>query len=174
MQIMDFLESIAHPCLNEIIIPFAFDTIHDEDTTTLTVKSAAYVDQQKNVTSFQLEVELKNHYAYTNECPCLISLQTYLSMPPLETQAREAAIREFIIDYQDKLIETMIKSDSTDLLLDVEMDKYETWEKSDLLQEVEELKNDCNYIGLSHWAAINLENHIKGWLMQNKPEPQAA
>ena len=164
MNFLDFLHKVNQQDGSDMRMPFAFDTFREEDTTTLVVQSDALVNEKNEITGFLITTELKNDYKHSQECPCLVETQGYLELPNCKGDELKTHIKDFIISYQGYLIELMILSGSTEELTEFELVNYKNWDRKDLLCQPIELKDQVNYLGLSHWAALELTNHINLWL----------
>lgn len=164
MQIQYFLNKVARTEAESRFYLFAFDAMQDEETTEIKIQSMAVVGTDNTITGFKILTELYNHYAHTNECPCLISLNHDLAVPTLKGEALDEAIHAFTVQYQDEMMKTMIHHKTTDELHDEEIDAYQAWDRKDFIDSPENLSEVVTYTWLSRWAAIALETHIKSWI----------
>ena len=167
MNIQIFLNRISTNIGANQLYPFSFNSYLDEDTTSLRVKSIAEVAANDLIVGFHLQAELYNNYAFSQECPCLIELNQFLKAPVIGDDLDKTA-HDFAIEYQYSLIKQMIKSNSTDELTDEEIIAYENWDRSDFLMPIKPNTEIVSYLGLSEWAAKNIEIDVKSWLNSYK------
>ena len=161
MNIYNFLDKIHTTKSSEHLYPVFFDVFEDEDTTSLQVESFAIVGRDKNISGFKIKTSFHNNYSHTNECPCYLELEFQVDVPSGSASTWQ---HEFVISFQDSLIQGIINNKYTDDLTDDELQAFKQWDRKALLDAPESLEDVVSYIGLSSWAASCMERHISKWI----------
>lgn len=161
MQLLKLIEALAVKDESTKAVLIDSNTFREEETTSLEVKIFAVVATNNEVLGFNIESTLYNHYAYSNECPCLVEQSVYLEFPTVQGDELNSLINEFVIDFQSKLFSNILNSPNCDSPRDSEIEVFDQWDRIELLEPPEEISELVSYIGLTKWAAINLEDQIK-------------
>lgn len=161
MNIHSFLDKIYTTKSSEHSYPVSLEVFEDEDTTRLQVESVALVGHDKNISGFKIKTSFHNNYAHSNECPCYLELEFLVDVPSGSLSTWQ---QEFVISFQDRLIQGIINNKYTDDLTDDELQAFEQWDRKALLNAPESLEEVVSYLELSNWAASCMERHTLKWI----------